>query len=135
MIKWINGHETMLLWMTGISVITFIGSLIAVPWLVVRIPSDYFSGSRRHRRLWVDHHPVVRFVLHTVKNFLGYALILSGLVMLVLPGQGMLTILIGIIFIDIPGKYRFERWVVSRPAVYRAINWLRRRAGHENLEL
>jgi uncharacterized membrane protein SpoIIM required for sporulation len=128
MIEWIKGHEAFLLWMTLVSIITFIVTLVAVPWLILRIPSDYFSNRRRIRKLWADHHPAVRALLLTAKNLLGYLLILAGAIMLAIPGQGMLTILIGIIFIDLPGKYRLERWAVTRPAVLRSINWLRKRA-------
>jgi hypothetical protein len=128
MIDWIQGHEAVIWWMTGTSIITFIATLIAIPWLIVRIPSDYFSHRRRFRKLWADKHPAIRVVLLIGKNLLGYILIVTGIIMLVLPGQGMLTLLIGIIFIDIPGKYQFERWIVTRPPVFRSINWLRLRA-------
>lgn len=128
MIDWINRNEVFLLWMTLVSIITFIATLVAVPWLIVRIPCNYFSSRRRIRKLWADEHPAVRALLMTVKNLLGYLLISAGVIMLVIPGQGMLTILIGIIFIDLPGKYRLERWAVTRPAVLRSINWLRKRA-------
>jgi hypothetical protein len=128
MIGLIKGHETLILFMTGVSIVTFIATLIAVPWLIVRIPSNYFSHRRRITKLWADHHPVIRAVLLTIKNLIGYFLVAAGIVMLAIPGQGMLTILIGIIFLDLPGKYRFERWLVTRPAVLRSINWLRRRA-------
>ena len=135
MIEWIKGHETAILWMTGISIITFIATLIAVPWLVVRIPSDYFSHKRRFKKLWGEQNFLVRCVILIVKNLLGYILIVTGAVLLAIPGPGMLTILIGIIFIDFPGKYRFERWIVTRPSVLRSINWLRRRAGRAPLAL
>jgi hypothetical protein len=49
--------------------------------------------------------------------------------MLVLPGQGVLTILLWFILMDLPGKYRFERWLVARPLVFKSINRLRHRAG------
>jgi len=58
---------------------------------------------------------------------------LAGIAMLVLPGQGILAILGGIELMDFPGKYRLERWIVSRPAVLRSVNWLRRRMGRPPL--
>jgi hypothetical protein len=128
MLGLIKGHETLIVWLTITSIATFIGTLIAVPWLIVRIPSHYFSHERRVDKLWEHRHPAIRMILIMGKNFLGYILILAGIIMLVLPGQGMLTILIGIILIDLPGKFRFEKWVVTRPPVLRSINWLRLRA-------
>ncbi len=117
MIEWIKGHETVILWMTVTSIITFIATLIAVPWLVVRIPSDYFSHKRRSRKLWGGQNLLLRLLFLTIKNLFGYILIITGVFMLAIPGQGMLTTLIGIILIDLPGKYRFERWFVGRPLV------------------
>ena len=62
------------------------------------------------------------------KNLIGYVFVVAGIIMLMLPGQGILTIVIGITLLDFPGKYRLERWVVSRRPVLRSINWVRRRA-------
>jgi hypothetical protein len=68
-----------------------------------------------------------------VKNLLGCLFVVAGLLMLVLPGQGLLSILIGIILLDFPGKYSVERWLISRPPVLHTVNWLRRRAGRPPL--
>jgi hypothetical protein len=69
------------------------------------------------------------------KNLLGYILIAAGILMLVLPGQGMLTIVAGIMLLNFPGKYKLERWIVSRHQVLQSINWVRRRAGQAPLVL
>jgi len=135
MIELLERYEAVIWWMTGLSVITFVATLIGVPWMIVRIPADYFSHNRRDKKLWADRHPVIRAVLLTLKNLLGYLLIVVGAVMLAIPGQGMLTMLIGVIFLDLPGKYKLERWAVMRPAVLRSINWLRKRAGKDTLVL
>jgi len=127
-------NETTIWLLALFSVASFIGSLILVPVLVVRIPEDYFAESRRHRwEPWAHEHPVIRWSLLIAKNLLGYLFIVLGIAMLVLPGQGVLTILIGIMFINFPGKYRLERWVVMREPVLRTINRLRRRAGRAPL--
>jgi len=69
-------------------------------------------------------------VLGLLKNLLGALLVVMGLVMLVTPGQGLLTLLAGLLLMNFPGKYRMERWLVLRPGVMRALNWLRQRQGH-----
>ena len=46
------------------------------------------------------------------------------------PGQGLLTLLVGLLLMNFPGKYRLERWLVGRRGVLTALNWLRRRGGH-----
>jgi hypothetical protein len=135
MFPWIQRHEIGLLWLTALSVVTFVGSLVVVPLLAVRIPPDYFAGRAKQGTLWADHHPAVRWILIIGKNLLGYLLIAAGVLMLVLPGQGMLTILIGVLFLDFPGKYRLERWIVLHGPVLQAINWLRQRAGQPPLVL
>ena len=127
-IEWILAHETALWWLAAASIVTFVGTLIAVPWLVVRIPSDYFTYGKRHKTLWADQHPVVRAVLLIGKNMLGGVFVTTGIVMLVLPGQGLLTITIGVMLLDFPGKYRLDRWFATRRPALRSINWIRRRA-------
>ena len=69
------------------------------------------------------------------KNVLGAVLMIAGVAMLVLPGQGLLTMVLGFLLIDFPGKYRLERWLVARPMVHRPLNWIRRRAGREPLKV
>ena len=119
----------------GISLITFIGSLILIPWLIVRLPEDYFSGSRRHKSRLKMQHPVVYWSARVAKNALSLILIVAGIAMLVLPGQGLLSILIGISISDFPGKYHLERYLVSRPGVLKSINWIRKRAGKPSLSM
>ena len=51
-----------------------------------------------------------------------------------LPGQGLLTLLIGLMLTDFPGKYRLEKRLIAQPGVLKAVNWLRARAGHPPLE-
>jgi hypothetical protein len=134
-IEWLRNNETALWCLGGVSILTFLGSLIVVPLLVVRIPADYFSRRRRRPRLWASQHPVVRAVLVVGKNILGVALVGGGIIMLFLPGPGTLTILIGVTMLDFPGKFWLERWIVSRGPVLKSINWLRGRKGRGPLLL
>ena len=135
MIEWVHGNETALWWLAASTIFTFMATLIAVPILVARIPSDYFSRKKIHGRPWANLHPVVRVILVIGKNVLGAIFVVAGLIMLVLPGQGIFTILIGIMLLDFPGKYRLERWIVARRPVLQSINWLRQRAGRAALVL
>ena len=110
----------------ALSIVSFVGSLIAIPWILVRLPQDYFC--ERHPRTWLkDHHPVLRFIALAVKNVVGWILLLGGIAMLFLPGQGLLTILIGVSLMDFPGKRTIERKLISRPVVLQAINRIRQR--------
>jgi hypothetical protein len=117
------------LWIIAIvSVVAFIGTLLAIPFVLVRLPHDYFDV--RVPRTWMkDRHPALRFVGLTVKNVLGLVFLLAGLAMLLIPGQGLLTMLIGITLLDFPGKQRLEASIIGRPKVFRVVNDLRVRLG------
>jgi len=133
MLQWIQGNEAVLWWLAAASAFTFVASIVAVPWLVVRIPSDYFAPGSTRRVPWADRHPAVRFALAIGKNLLGCVFVAAGLVMLVLPGQGTLTIVVGIMLLDFPGKQGLLRRIVTQPPVLDSINWLRRRSGRRPL--
>lgn len=135
MLDALAGNETLWWSVAAISVLTFLGSLVLVPWLVVRIPRDYFVHEERRKPLCAHCHPVVRLCLLAAKNVVGGVLLVAGILMLVLPGQGLITMLIALMLIDFPGKFRAERWVVEREPVFRAINWLRQRSGRPPLAL
>lgn len=133
---WLQFLEAHFWWLFAFSLLTFIGTLVAVPMLLVRIPHDYFSHERRHRLAVSNDHPLlIQAILVILKNAIGCILLAMGLIMLVTPGQGIITMLVGLMLLNYPGKYRLERWLVSRPAVLRSINWLRRRSGRRPLEL
>ncbi|MGI9515988.1 MAG: PGPGW domain-containing protein [Pirellulaceae bacterium] len=127
MFDWIHENATLFWWLTGFSIVAFVGTLVLIPVLVARIPDDYFLPDR-HRQKQDVVHPVIHLVLLVAKNLLGVVLILIGIVMLVAPGQGLLTILIGILLMDFPGKYRLERWLISRPPIHKSVNWLRKKS-------
>lgn len=122
-------------WLAAFSVLTFVGSLLVLPLVAARIPADYFCSDRRGKTLWRKRRPGLRMLVLILKNMLGLVLFLAGVLMLFLPGQGLLTIFIGILLMDFPGKYRLERYIISRGPVLRGINWLRRRSGVAPLEV
>jgi hypothetical protein len=128
------GNETLILILGLVSLVSFVASLFLIPFLIVRIPVDYFAETKRHPSPWAERHIVIRWSVLIVKNLLGLVFVLLGLAMLVLPGQGLLTLLIGVLLLNFPGKYRFERWLIQKPSIYKAVAWLRQRAGSEKLE-
>jgi hypothetical protein len=132
---WIQNHETVMWWLASASIIFFLASLIAAPVVAIKIPPDYFTKPRKDRKILAVRNPVLKTGLKVVKNIVGYVFIVAGLLMLVLPGQGVLTILIGAILADFPGKDRMLIWLVRRRSVIKSINWLRKRAKAKPLEL
>ena len=116
--------------------VTFTISLAIVSFIMVKIPANYFQKDHP-RDLWSDRHPAVRFLGVLAKNVLGAVLVALGILMSIpgVPGQGILTILLGIMLLDFPGKRSLEHKLVSRPQVLKAVNKLRHRFGKPGLVL
>ncbi len=112
-----------------ISLSVFVGSVIALPWMLTRLPEDYFLEIDRPVRPPWPRQRGLYWAWRLLKNLLGVVLLLTGIVMLVTPGQGILTILAGLWLMDLPGKRRCERHLIARPKVLASVNWIRHKAG------
>jgi hypothetical protein len=110
-----------------VSVITFFGSLLAIPWLIGRLPANYFTLHRRKVEERHKQHPFVARMIFVLRNGIGTLFLLAGIAMLLLPGQGIITILIGFSFMDFPKKHVLEDTLIRRPSVLKSLNWLRRK--------
>ena len=112
----------------AIFLVTFFANLALVSFILVKIPSDYFKESN-HSTFLKNQSPVVRILAIIGKNLLGVVLVILGILLSLpgVPGQGVLTILLGIMLLDFPGRRRFERWIVGWPKVFNGINKLRQR--------
>ncbi len=109
-----------------LSIFMFVGSLLFVPWLVSRLPEDYFQN---HRLSYRQRHPVAALLVLIVRNVIGVVLFGAGIAMLFLPGQGVLTMLLGLSLTDFPGKHKMVEWSVQRHRVQQVLNWIRRKEG------
>jgi archaellum biogenesis protein FlaJ (TadC family) len=121
------------LWV-AIGVVSLVLTVLALPVIILRLPADYFAQDRRIPVRRAAGHPVVAWLASAAKNLVGIALIALGAIMLFVPGQGLLTMLIGILLTNFPGKYRLERRIVRRPAVLRTLNRIRSRGKREPLQ-
>ena len=122
------------LWLgVGISVVLAIGSIALVAVVVVHWPADHFKPHLPGGRAEVRRHVVAK----VARNAAGGLLILLGLVMALpgIPGQGVLTMIVGLTLIDFPGKQGLERRLIGRPHILRAINRVRARFGRDPLEM
>lgn len=120
-------------WLTVAGVFVFVASLITMPLLIIRLPADYFKNIPI--REWPTRHPLVHIGLVVLKNAMGIAFLLSGVAMLILPGQGLLTILLGVILIDFPRKRSFELWLIRHRPLLRAANWIRQKSHQPPFDL
>jgi hypothetical protein len=121
--------QTVLLWLFGFSFVTFVAGLFLLPVMAIRIPADYFARERAPRFLFERRHPALRMTLLAAKNLVGLALTITGLIMLVTPGPGIICLIVGISLMDIPGKRALERRIIAVPAVFHGLNRLRARYG------
>jgi len=110
-------------------------SFIAVPMVIRRMPYDYFLESSEGTEAIREQHPALRLVFLMLKNVLGLFLVIGGLIMFLTPGQGILTLMIGILLLNFPGKRRLEIRLIRMKPLRRAVDWIRRRAGRRPLEL
>ncbi len=120
-------HEMLLGFIAFASLFLFIATLFVLPWLVALIPSDYFLTKRRRPAQWKQVHPLLRYAVLALKNLAGVIIFLAGIAMLLTPGQGLLSILLGLMLMDYPGKFQLERQIITRLKLLRFMNWLRRR--------
>ena len=131
--NWLAGiWESLTLGGVAIGVGLFLGSLAlsfgAIAVVMLKIPANYFSS--HYVQDFMPNSPwIVRWGAVILKNILGVLLIGLGILLSLpgVPGQGILTILLGLIMLDIPGKRPLEARIIKRPAVLAAINGLRAR--------
>ena len=119
MTNWLVRHG----WEVGVfSVGMLLAGLIAVPIVIRRLPTDHFVTERSQR--------LTSPVLWLLRQIAGWLLIVAGIAMLVLPGQGILTILLGLSLVDFPMRKRAERMVLRSRKVQAMMQWMRLR-GHK----
>ncbi len=118
-----------LLLVASASAASFFLSLGMVAFVIVRLPPDYFQHEKRQPFLEPSHPLHWPFLIG--KNLLGVILVLLGIVLAVpgIPGQGLLTILLGLLCLDFPGKYKVERAILGRRKIARTANRIRARFG------
>ena len=118
---WLKAHGLLVGIISGASLV---GSILLCGLVIVYLPFDYFLSKRQTSRI---RRPILWGGLIFLKNLLAIILIIVGIILIPLPGQGVLTILIGLVISDIPGKRKLERRIVRSPAVLSALNHIRSR--------
>lgn len=121
-----------LAWALGLAVGSLVLVVVLLPWFVLQLPVDYFVASRRELRA---ARTPLGWVWRILRNVLGLFFVIAGGAMLVLPGQGLLTILIGLLLLEFPGKRALERRLVARPGIKAFLDRIRARGGKPPLEV
>ena len=121
---------------TLIFVGTFVINLAIVSFILIKLPANHFSKSRK-TKFWSGPHPLLHAAGVVGKNIAGVLLVALGIVLSIpgVPGQGLLTVLLGVMLLDFPGRHRLEQKLLSRPSIVNAINRLRGRFKKPPLQL
>ena len=133
LIEIFNAYKNLILWFGSVSLFVFLFSLLSIKWLVALIPEDYFIN-KKYSKIKTNNQ-IGWYLILILKNLVGYSLILGGIVMLVLPGQGLFTIIIGLMLSNYPGKYSVEKKFIAIPTILKSINWLRKKSNKPPLKL
>ena len=131
MYAWLSSNEEWFALLGAISLMAFTGSLIVVPIIILNLPVDFFTRPIRTATTL----SIARLCLKAAKNIVGGLFLLSGILMLILPGQGILSILIGLSLIDFPAKRRVQVRIIRMPRVQRMVNWIRKKGNRKPIEI
>ncbi|RUM36074.1 MAG: hypothetical protein DSY58_06000 [Desulfobulbus sp.] len=112
-------------WLGLLSVVTFFASIVFIPWLILRLETDFFIKHRVAPPRASSHALPVRVILLVLRNGVGLVFLAAGVAMLFLPGQGILTILIGLSMMNFPGREFVLERLVQNQKVRKSLNWLR----------
>ena len=120
----------------AIFLVSFFANLGIVSLILVKLPADHFSKKRK-TKFWAGPRPWIHALKVIGKNIAGVLLVALGIVLSLpgVPGQGLLTVLLGIMLLDFPGRHRLEQKLLSRPGIVNAINKLRGRFEKPPLQL
>lgn len=115
---------------------SFLINLAIVSIILVNLPANHFSKNRK-TKFWSGPRPMIHAAKVIGKNLAGVLLVALGVVLSLpgVPGQGLITILLGVMLLDFPGRDRLEQKLLSKPSIVNTINRLRGRFGKPPLEL
>lgn len=111
-------------WVAVFSALTFVISLLFIPFIIGKMPADIFLKveSRSVSRNYYSPRYLLFFLL---KNVVAIFLLLCGFIMLFIPGQGLLTMLVGLLLLSFPGKQRVILNLLGRQSIKKSLNWIR----------
>lgn len=123
------------IWLTiGLTTAVSIVYFIVISYSITQMDKRYFirktiadEGSSENPHVKPSTGSMT-YVLHIAKIIAGVFLLVCGLAMLVLPGQGLITIVIALSLLPFPGKHTLEQKLLSRKSLRSTLNWIRIRA-------
>ena len=85
------------------SLIFMLSVMVIFPVILIKLPVNYFSDKENKGVIDKLAFPF-NFILIALKNSVGLILVCLGIVLLFIPGQGLLTIFAGLMLMNFPGK-------------------------------
>lgn len=119
MVEWLREHPGLML-SGGLSLVLLVAGVLGAPAVVARLPADFFTREGRATSVWI--------------GVAGWVLVVVGIAMLILPGPGVVVLVVGVVLADFPGKRRFLRWLLGRGRILDGLNRMRARRGKAALE-
>lgn len=119
----LTNHGDIITWLGIISAICFFASLALIPWIICRLEANHFLHLHAHAHS--NKHPLAFVHLRLLRYLLGAILLVAGVLMLFLPGQGLLTMILGLSLLDFPGKQQAVDKLLQIPSIQKALNWIR----------
>lgn len=123
LVTWVSQNTSILAAVAALSLLLLTSSLLATPWVLARLPANYFS-----RPPLVKPRSVRRLCTSVLKTVLGTLMILTGIAMMFTPGPGLVCLVLGMALCEFPGKHHLLKQLIRRPSVFSTLNWLRRKA-------
>ena len=131
---WLENNSYIFFYAGIVSILIFVFSIAGLRLFIIAIPSDYFINKKRVSTL--KNRSILLWIIYIVfKNIIGYIFIIMGLAALVLPGQGILMILVGLMMSDYPKKFDLEKKIITIKAVRKGINWIRIKSNVDKIKL
>lgn len=125
-----NYHQYFV-WVGIVSFVVFVASLLLTPILLGKIPQDYFIHTNQHK---VEINHLGHLIIVVIRSLVGFVLLIAGIIMLVTPGQGIISILLGLFLMEFPGKRKLELKLINHEPTFKALNWLRGKANKDPFE-
>ncbi len=117
---WSEQNASLLFGVVIASILLLLLTLLATPFLLARMPDNYFVQTPNDKP-----RTPIRMLIATIRTVLGVLLIITGILMFVTPGPGLVALVMGVSLCEFPGKHRLLQRLVSQPSVFSTLNWLR----------
>lgn len=125
-----NYHQYFV-WVGIVSFVVFVASLLLTPILLGKVPQDYFVHTNQQK---VEIKHLGHLIIVISRTIVGFVLLIAGIIMLVTPGQGIISILLGLFLMEFPGKRKLELKLINHEPTFKALNWLRGKANKDPFE-